>query len=92
MKSLSSLLKKNMTRVKEGGHIVIIAQNFLDKERGYTTFAWDIVKSLNSKNIKFLGEQIWIQNDKKLGIWGMGSSFVSNIHHHYALIFKKIGK
>lgn len=89
LKCLKNIMKKAISRVKPGGHIVIIAQNFLDKENGYTTFAWDIVKILNDKKTKFLGEQIWLQNDKKLGIWGMGASFVSNVHHHYALIFKK---
>ena len=37
----------------------------------------------------FKGEKIWCQDNKKLGIWGYPSEFVSNVHHHYCLIFKK---
>ena len=45
-----------------------------------------IVKELENK-YHFVGEQLWLQDNKQLGIWGYPSAFVSNIHHHYCLIF-----
>ena len=39
----------------------------------------------------FQGERIWCQNTKPLGIWGYPTVFVPNYHHHYCLIFRKVG-
>ena len=35
-------------------------------------------------------ERIWVQDQKMLGIWGYPTTYVSNVHHHYCLVFQKI--
>jgi DNA modification methylase len=74
--------------LKENGYMVIIVQNLRIREGRMCTLAWDLVKELENK-YKFVGEQIWLQDNKQLGIWGYPSTFVSNIHHHYCLIFHR---
>ena len=34
-------------------------------------------------------ENIWCQDNQKLGPYGMGNSWVSNTFHHYCLTFRK---
>lgn len=85
---LCKLFNKCYRKLKKGKYMTVVIQNFRNDDGEYLTLAWDIAKKLSSK-WKFCGEKIWIQEDKKLGIWGYPSSFVPNIHHHYCLIFKK---
>ena len=85
---LCRIFQKCYKKLKNGKYMTIVIQNFRNDDGEYMTLAWDIAKKL-SKTWKFVGEKIWIQDDKKLGIWGYPSSFVPNIHHHYCLIFKK---
>lgn len=81
---------KNCNKVlKENKYMVVIIQNFRNTDGKYITLAWDVVKTIEKCNFSFEGEQIWCQDDKKLGIWGYPSTFISNIHHHYCLVFKK---
>lgn len=85
---LSKLFCDCYSKLKKGKYMTIVIQNFRNDDGEYMTLAWDLAKAL-SKKWKFCGEKIWIQDDKKLGIWGYPSSFVPNIHHHYCLIFRK---
>ena len=78
--------------LKKDKYMVVIVQNFRNDDGNYITLAWDIVKTIEKCKFKFEGEQIWCQDDKKLGIWGYPSKFISNVHHHYCLIFRKYEK
>ncbi len=73
-------------KVKEGGHLVIILQNYMDKGE-YQTLAWDAGKEL-AKHFQLRGERIWCQDNKTLYPYGYRYSFVPNVHHHYCLIFR----
>ena len=84
-KSLINLYKY----LEDKGYLVVIIQNFRDQSGEMKPIAWDLAKKLSRKYI-FKGEKIWCQSNKKLGIWGYPSEFVSNVHHHYCLIFKKV--
>lgn len=87
--------------LRPGGHMVVVAQNFLDSDQVYRPFAWDLAKWLDGTSfmaddhaaprdrLSFRGEKLWCQDDKKLGIWGYPRKFVLNVHHHYCLIFRK---
>ncbi len=69
------------------GHLVIIVQNI--REKGETVpFAFDLTVALK-KTYTYQGERIWCQNQKTLRPYGYPFAFVSNVHHHYCLIFKK---
>ena len=88
LQEVTSIFLKCHRVLKKGKYMVIVIQNFRNVDGKYITLAWDIVNKLKNK-WNFVGEKIWIQDDKKLGIWGYPSTFVPNIHHHYCLIFKK---
>ena len=88
LNELVKLFNKCYSKLKNGKYMTIVIQNFRNDDGEYMTLAWDLVKKLQNK-WKFCGEKIWLQEDKKLGIWGYPSTFVPNIHHHYCLIFKK---
>lgn len=75
-------------KLKPGKYMTIVIQNFRNNDGQYITLAWDLAKKL-SKTLDFVGEKIWIQDNKKLGIWGYKASFIPNIHHHYCLNFRK---
>lgn len=86
---LGRTLAKTMCTLVPTGHMVVVLQNFMDKEEGYCTLAWDLVSQMRCyEGIEFVGEKLWLQEDKQLGIWGFPSRLVINIHHHYLLIFR----
>lgn len=81
---------KNCNRVlSDNKYMVVVVQNFRNADGHYMTFSWDLTKVIESCGFTFEGEQIWCQDDKQLGIWGYPSKFISNVHHHYCLVFKK---
>jgi DNA modification methylase len=84
--SLKSIFEQCYDVLKSGGYMVVVLQNLRTRDGRMCTLAWDIVKELENK-YHFVGEQLWLQDNKQLGIWGYPSVFVSNIHHHYCLIF-----
>lgn len=88
LNELTKLFNKCYLKLKNNKYMVIVVQNFRNNDGEYITFAWDLVKKLSNK-WQFCGEKLWLQEDKKLGIWGYPSTFVPNIHHHYCLVFKK---
>lgn len=75
--------------LKDKGYMVVVIQNFRNSDGKYVTLAWDLVKKIEMCGFSFEGEQIWCQDDKQLGIWGFPSKFISNVHHHYCLVFRK---
>lgn len=75
-------------KIKPGGYLVIILQNYMDKGE-YKTLAWDVGKEL-SKPYQLRGERLWCQNSKTLYPYGYRYSFVPNVHHHYCLVLKKV--
>ncbi len=73
--------------IKEGGYLVVILQNYMDKG-DYKTLAWDFAKEM-TKHYQLRGERMWLQDNKTLYPYGYKYSFVPNVHHHYCLVFKK---
>jgi DNA modification methylase len=74
--------------LKDRGYMVIIVQNFLAEDGVMVPLAWDLAKRL-SKKYTLKQEKIWCQDNKQLGCWGYPNTYVSNVHHHYCLIFQK---
>ena len=89
LKELKKVFNNCGKVLKNKKYMVVVIQNFRNSDGNYIPFAWDLVKVIEKCGFSFEGEQIWCQDDKQLGIWGYPSTFISNIHHHYCLVFKK---
>ena len=74
--------------LKEQRYLVVIAQNILTSEGEMVPLAWDLAKKLSSLYV-LKQEKLWMQDNKMLGSWGYPFEYVSNVHHHYCLVFKK---
>ncbi len=74
--------------LKPGGYLVIICQNILTPDGNMVPFAWDLAKKLSQLYI-LKQEKLWLQDNKLLGIWGYPFKYVSNVHHHYCLVFER---
>lgn len=71
------------------GHLVIFAQNIRDGGN-VQPLAFDLtIRLKETDKFRYLGERIWLQNQKTLRPYGYPYSFVSNVHHHFCLIFQK---
>ncbi len=90
-RAIVSIFLETHQILKEGRYLVIIVQNLRSPAGRMITLAWDLARLLDPP-FTFKGERVWCQDNKKLGIWGYPSEFVSNVHHHYCLIFKKEGR
>lgn len=85
--TIISIFQKLKPFLTPDAYIVIIAQNIRDESGELKPIAWDLAYRL--KEIYILKqEQIWCQTDKPAGIWGYPKTYVSNVHHHYCLIFQ----
>ncbi len=74
--------------LKPGAYLTVVAQNMRDVDGRLRPIAWDLARRL-SKTYELRQEQIWCQDNKRLGCWGYPTTYVSNVHHHYCLIFQK---
>ncbi len=88
LKRLTLMFADLKPKIKIGGHLVVILQNYMDKGN-YTMLAWDFAREM-TKYYQFRGERIWCQDNKTLYPYGYKYSFVPNVHHHYCLIFKNL--
>jgi len=70
-----------------GGHLVVIVQNIRELDET-VPIAFDLAFRLKKK-YAYQGDKIWLQSQKTLRPYGYPYAFVSNVHHHYCLIFKK---
>ena len=87
LKELVGIFTQIHELLTKGAHLVVFIQNVRDKGE-MIPLAFEL--PLRLKNwYSFLGERVWLQNQKILRPYGYPYSFVSNIHHHFALIFKK---
>ena len=87
LNKIGNIFKLLQPFMRKKGWVIIIAQNILDEEGIMRPIAWDLARELS--NIYVLKqEQIWCQTDKLTGIWGYPKTYISNVHHHYCLIFQ----
>lgn len=76
--------------LKDGGYLTVVVQNIRTDDGEMKPLAWDLASRLG-ENYQLKQEKLWLQDDKPLGIWGYPSEYVSNVAHHYCLVFKKVG-
>lgn len=74
--------------LKDQRYLVVIVQNILTGDGQMVPLAWDLARKLNGLYV-LKQEKIWMQDNKMLGSWGYPFEYVSNVHHHYCLVFKK---
>lgn len=78
---------KVLDLLKPGGYLVVIVKN-VKKGGKLFPIAWDLAREL-AKFAVLKDEKIWIQDKVGLAPYGYPYSWVSNILHHYCLIFQK---
>lgn len=86
--NMADIFKACSKRLKPKGYMVIIIQNVREKSGIMRPVAWDIASRV-SRFMNMRQEMIWCQDRKRLGCWGYPYSYVSNLHHHYCLVFQK---
>ena len=77
--------------LKPKGILTIIVKNVKRNHFVYS-LAWDLVFSLckPNKQLKFIGNTFWCQDDVGLKPFAVGTHWVSNTLHHYCLHFIKL--
>src|SRR5262249_18477949 len=84
---LASIIANLRDVLAPGRYLTVVIQNVRVAGGEVKPLAWDLTRRL-SDSFTFKGERIWLQDNKKLGCWGWPSEFVTNVHHHYCLVFK----
>lgn len=74
--------------LRNNRYLVVIVQNIRTEEGEMYPVTWDLAKKLSTLYV-LKQERIWCQSNKMLGIWGYPFTYVSNVHHHYCLVFEK---
>ncbi len=73
--------------LRTDAYVVVVVQNMRDVDGVLRPVAWDIARRL-SELFTLRQEQIWCQDNKRLGCWGYPTTYVSNVHHHYCIILQ----
>jgi len=89
MEELLQIYKNIYDLLRPGKYIAVIMQNTLKQKQQYYPVAWEFALKMKDFGWQIAQEFIWCQRDKKLGIWGYPNTYISNVHHHYILIFRK---
>lgn len=85
--NLIEIFKKLKQFIKKNAYLVVILQNILDETGKFRPIAWDFSVKMR-EFFEQNQEQVWCQTDKTVGIWGFPTKYISNVHHHYCLIFR----
>lgn len=86
--ALTEIFREVASVLKPRKYLVVVVQNLRNPAGRMVPLAWDLARTLE-EFLVFKGERIWCQDNKRLGIWGYPSEYVSNVHHHYCLVFRK---
>lgn len=87
--NLVTLFNKIAKLMPDRSYLTVILQNFRDKQR-MVPLSWCLAIELDKVGPwVFKGEKIWCQAHKLAHPYGQKFEFVSNVHHHYCLIFRK---
>ena len=77
--------------LKQGKYMVIVVSDFRHGSK-FVPFHSDLSKAVQKVGFSLEGITILVQDSKNLYPYGMPYAFVSNIHHQYILIFRKLRK
>ncbi|WP_371806720.1 DNA methyltransferase [Candidatus Lokiarchaeum ossiferum] len=84
---LTDLFKSFKPMLKPKAYLMVILQNCRPKDGEMRPIAWDFANYMK-KHFILRQEFIWCQDQKFAGIWGYPTTYVSNVHHHYCLVFQ----
>ena len=87
IEEVATILGNLKSLLKSHAYLTIVVQNMRDVDGRMRPIAWDLARRI-SEDYSLQQEFIWCQDNKKLGIWGYPTTYVSNVHHHYCLIFQ----
>jgi hypothetical protein len=73
--------------LSQNAYLVVVLQNIRIKNGEMEPIAWKFAEKMKSYHLR--QEFIWCQDQKFMGIWGYPKTYVSNVHHHYCLVFQK---
>lgn len=88
LNAIVEVFEKIYPILKKDKYIVVIMQNVRIKKGEMIPLAWKFALKMTGTYI-LKQEMIWCQDNKFLGCWGYPSEYVSNVHHHYCLVFQK---
>jgi DNA modification methylase len=74
--------------LRPGRYATLVLQNIRTRNGEMVPLAWDVAQRLRRFWV-LQQETVWCQDNKRLGCWGYPTTFVSNVHHHYCLTFRK---
>lgn len=89
LNALHLIFSKVHKLLRPNRYLVVIIQNILTEGGEMKPVAWDLAKKLSGLFL-LKQERIWCQDNKPLGCWGYPYRYVSNVHHHYCLVFEKV--
>lgn len=75
-------------KMKPGAYCAVAMQNLQKENQQFFPLAWEFALKMRDHGWRLCQEMIWCQGSKKLGIWGYPNTYISNVHHHYFLIFR----
>lgn len=81
------IYRKVIDLLEDGSYLVIIIKN-VKKDGIFYPLAWELASKI-SRYAVLKDEKIWIQDKVGLAPYGYPYAWVSNILHHYCLIFQK---
>jgi len=87
IEKVATILRNLKSLLKPRAYLTIVVQNMRDVDGHMKPIAWDLARKISETYI-LQQEFIWCQDNKKLGIWGYPTTYVSNVHHHYCLVFQ----
>jgi len=87
IEEVATILGNLKSLLKPRAYLTIVVQNMRDVDGQMKPIAWDLARRI-SETYSLQQEFIWCQDNKKLGIWGYPTTYVSNVHHHYCLVFQ----
>jgi len=85
---LCELFAALLPLMSPSAYLVAVMQNIRTPEGVMRPAAWDFASRFSAHCI-LRQEFVWCQDRKFLGCWGYPSTYVSNVHHHYCLVFQK---
>ncbi|NWF97042.1 MAG: hypothetical protein HXY34_12945 [Candidatus Thorarchaeota archaeon] len=88
IESVALVIEQAALLLRDRSYLTLIVQNMLDTDGTLRPIAWDLARRL-SKTLQLKQEQVWCQDNKRLGCWGYPTTYVSNVHHHYCLVFRR---
>lgn len=87
LEALHAIFSGIKSILKPKAYIVVVLQNIRKKNGEMEPIAWKVAERMKAL-FSLRQEFIWCQDQKFMGIWGYPKTYVSNVHHHYCLVFQ----